>query len=120
MNEKGEKIMGDGKEVVLKVKFDDYKMISNYIKNDLGINKTVVNEMLKNQIHNININDLIIKKIESLVCRSQHNWNFDNYVKQCVEKIADQEIKNLIDEVTRKTIEEAVRASVEKKLGNLV
>ena len=34
--------MNTEKEAVIKVKFDDYKMVSNFLKNDLGITKEMI------------------------------------------------------------------------------
>lgn len=43
-----DKGMGE-REIVLKVKYDSYKAISNYLKNELGISKKQVEEIISRQ-----------------------------------------------------------------------
>ncbi|MEY8222911.1 hypothetical protein AALA46_20765 [Enterocloster aldenensis] len=107
------------KEAVIKVKFNDYKMVSNFIKNDLGITKETVIEMVKGMVSKIDIEGLIIQKIERFVGTSSCTWRFEDYIKEKVEKAIDLEVKNIIEKTLRCEIEMIVREQVRQKMKGL-
>ena len=108
--------MNTEKEAVIKVKFDDYKMVSNFLKNDLGITKEMITSMLKEMINKVDIERLIIQKIERFVGKNSGQWRFDEYVKEKVEKAIDMEVKTVIEKTLRSEIEMIVREQVRQKM----
>lgn len=108
--------MSTEKEAVIKVKFNDYTMVSNFLKNELGINKEMVTNMVKEMVSKVDIEGLIIQKIEHFVCMGSNRWRFDDYVKEKVEKAIDLEVKNVIEKTLRSEIEMIVREQVRKKM----
>lgn len=108
--------MNAEKEAVIKVKFNDYKMVSNFIKNELGITKEMITEIVKEMVSKVNIEWMITQKIERFVGKSSCAWRFDDYVKEKVEKAIDLEVKNVIEKTLRSEIEMIVREQVRQKM----
>lgn len=108
--------MNTEKEAVIKVKFNDYKMVSNFIKNELGITKESITEMLKSMVGKVDIEQLIIQKIERFVGKNSYHWRFDESVKEKVEKAIDLEVKNVIEKTLRSEIETIVKEQVRQKM----
>lgn len=108
--------MNTEKEAVIKVKFNDYKMVSNFIKNELGVTKETISEMLRNMVGKVDIEQLVIQKIERFVGKSNYQWKFDESVKEKVERAIDLEVKNVIEKTLRSEIETIVREQVRKKM----
>lgn len=111
--------MNTEKEAVIKVKFNDYKMVSNFIKNDLGITKEMIIDMIKEMVGKVDVESLITHKIERFVGKSGCAWRFDDYVKEKVEKAIDLEVKNVIEKTLRSEIEMIVREQVRQKMKGL-
>lgn len=107
------------KEVMIKVKFDDYKMVSNYIKNELGINKTVINEMVDKSVEKSlsrnPIQEQIMKRVERFIGYRQHEWNFETKLQQMTEKT----MQECVDKVVKEEAEAIIRLQVREKLSNL-
>lgn len=108
--------MNTEKEAVIKVKFNDYKMVSNFIKNELGITKEMITEMVKGMVSKVDIDWLITQKIERFVGTSSCTWRFEDYIKEKVEKAIDLEVKNVIEKTLRSEIEMLVREQVRQKM----
>jgi len=108
----------ENKEVSLKVKFDDYKMVSNYIKNELGINKIVVNEMVEKMVEKAvgrnPIQERITRTIEQFVGTRGTRWDFNERLKEKVEAEMEQCIKKIISEEAEAIIRQRVREQIER------
>ena len=94
-------------------------MISNILKNELGITQKSVVDMLKQMVDKVDIESIVTRKIERFVGRGSNTWRFDNYVKEKVEKAIDLEVKNIIEKTLRSEIEMIVREQVRQKFENL-
>ena len=92
--------MNTEKEAVIKVKFDDYKMVSNFLKNDLGITKEMITSMLKEMINKVDIERLIIQKIERFVGKNSGQWRF------VIEKTLRSEIEMIVREQVRQKMKD--------------
>lgn len=108
--------MSTEKEAIIKVKFSDYKMVSNFLKNELGISQEMVTKMVNEMIEKVNIEWLITQKIEHFVGKGSSQWRFDDYVKEKVERAIDTEVKNVIEKTLRSEIEMIVREQVRQKM----
>lgn len=107
------------KELVVKMKFDDYKMVSNYIKNELGLNRTVVNEMLRKLVRAVDIDSMITSKIEEYIGAREHNWLFKTKLESRMDELIDKEIEKVFDRAKKEQIEAIVRERISEKLEQL-
>lgn len=107
------------KEINVKVKFDDYKMMSNYIKNELGFNRTEVKNIIDKSIKDINIDELFISKISSYL-GYKREYVFDLYIEKKVDEIIEREIGTAISEAIKsktKEIENKIMKSIVDKIN---
>ena len=78
------------KEAVIKVRFDDYKMISNILKNEPGITQKSVVDMLKQMVDKVDIESIVTRKIERFVGRGSNTWRLREQVRQKFENLNPQ------------------------------
>lgn len=92
------------------MKTNSYKVIKNFIHNDLGITKeyidTIIRDTVNNEIHKILNDELRIKSIiENEIIRSCKKYNSDGTRRSFIVSTMD-DIYNRIDSEIHKTVRE--------------
>lgn len=92
------------------MKTNSYRVIKNFIHNDLGITKeyidTIIRDTVNNEIHKILNDELRIKSIiENEIIRSCKEYNSDGTRRSFIVSIMD-DIYNRIDSEIHKTVRE--------------
>ena len=89
-----------------------YKAVSNYLTNELGINRQYVENILLEKIEARNPGQLIQQEINKYFHRGPNGWDIERIIKAKTESV--------INDTVRQAMENGVRAQLEQVIQNHV
>ena len=91
-----------------------YKQISNYIANELKVDRNEIKRILKEKADKIDISDMVRQAVDKYFHKGANGYHANIIVENRIKELVDEEIKKRISETVRKQIDEIALIEAEK------
>lgn len=88
-----------------------YKMIKNYLSNELGVNRTYIDEIIVSHVRDRNIEAVVKQEVDKYI-HNKISWTERNPEGVYVEDIVQRRIINLVDKYVMEYIQKGLMEKV--------
>ena len=94
-----------------------YKQISNYIANELKVDRNEIKRILKEKVDRIDLSDMVRQAVDKYFHKGSNGYHAGTIVENRIIELVDKEIQKRICETVRKQIDEIAIIEAEKILS---
>ena len=90
-----------------------YKMIKNYLANELGVNRTYIDSLIVSHVRDRNIEAVVKQEVDKYI-HTKNSWTERNPDGVYVNGIVQRRIMNLVDKYVTEYIEKGLMEKIQQ------